>query len=72
MKRWIALAAVGMMFCAAPALAQDAGQPGATGDTGAMSGHNPPGTAGVTSGHMGRAMHHRHARHHMRHRHHAM
>ena len=76
MKSIFIAAVAGVLLCAAPAFAQDPGQPGATGTGNGLIGSNT-GTGGATSmsGHSrhetmgGSMMHgHRHHRHH-HHRH---
>ena len=69
MKSLVVLAFAGLLACAVPAFAQDAGQPGATGTGGSLTGSNP-GTGSATEmsggGHM---MHHHHHHHHHHHKH---
>ena len=49
MRTIFAIAVTSVLALAAPALAQQAGAPGATGAGGSLTGSNPPGTAGVTT-----------------------
>ena len=70
MKSLLVVAVVGALFCAAPAFAQDPGQPGATGTGNGLIGSNT-GTGGATqmSGHRnmgGYSRHHHHHHHHRR------
>jgi hypothetical protein len=68
MRLWMAIPVAALLACAAPAFAQEAGQPGAAGEKGSSTGHNAPGTAGVTSSDINMTHH----RHHHRHHHHKM
>ena len=74
MKSLLVLAFAGVLAASAPALAQDPGQPGATGTGGGLTGSNT-GTGGATemSGHRAyphyRRMQHMRRHHHHYHRH---
>jgi hypothetical protein len=69
MKSLVVLAFAGVLAYSVPALAQDAGQPGATGTGGSLTGSNT-GTGAPEAMSSGHHMMRHHHRHHRRHHHH--
>ena len=68
MKSVIAVAFASLLAAAAPAFAQDPGQPGATGTGNGLTGSNTgTGSATEMSGNSRHMMHHRHHHHHYHH-----
>ena len=61
MKTLHIVLAAALIALSAPAFAQSEGQSGATGASGPLTGHNPPGSAGHTSSRMGATHHHHHS-----------
>jgi len=69
MKSLVVLAFAGLLAFSVPAFAQNAGEPGATGTGGSLTGSNP-GTGPETE--MSSGPHHMRHHHHWRRHHHAM